>query len=44
MGEDLQMATELIERALFTMEAAFHPMFNVATATCRLDYKRQQNR
>lgn len=44
MGEDVQMATELIERALFTMEAAFHPLFNLAVGTCRLDYKIQENR
>lgn len=44
MGEDLQMATELIERTLFAMESAFHPLFNLAVGTCRLDYKRQENR
>ena len=44
MGEDSQMATELIERTLFAMESAFHPLFNVAVATSRLDYRRQENR
>ena len=44
MGEDVQMATELIERALFAMESAFHPLFNLAVGTSRLDYKRQENR
>ncbi len=44
MGEDLQMATELIERCLFAMEAAFHPLFNLAVGTCKLDYRRQENR
>lgn len=44
MGEDLQMATELIERTLFAQEAAFHPLFNLAVGTSRLDYRRQENR
>ena len=44
MGEDNQMATELIERSLFAMECAFHPLFNLAVGTSRLDYKRQENR
>ena len=44
MGEDNQMATELIERSLYAMESAFHPLFNLAVGTSRLDYKRQENR
>eukprot|EP00095_Tigriopus_kingsejongensis_P000320 maker-scaffold292_size219010-snap-gene-1.35 protein:Tk00320 transcript:maker-scaffold292_size219010-snap-gene-1.35-mRNA-1 annotation:"transcription factor 25" len=44
MGEDLQMATELIERCIYALEAAFHPMFNLAAGNCRLDYKVQVNR
>lgn len=44
LSEDLAMAAELVERALFALECAFHPSFNVALGTCRLDYKRQQNR
>merc|ERR1719376_677528 len=44
MGEDSQMATELIERTLFAMEAAFHPLFNMAVGAARLDYRRQENR
>ena len=43
-GEDVQMASELIERTLFTMEAAFHPLFNLAVGTSRLEYRRQENR
>nr|CAG4646493.1 EOG090X0BCY [Macrothrix elegans] len=43
MGEDPQMATELIERALYILESAFHPSFNFATGNCRLDYKRTEN-
>ncbi|XP_076358427.1 LOW QUALITY PROTEIN: nuclear localized protein 1 [Tachypleus tridentatus] len=44
MGEDLQMAAELIERALYCMECCFHPLFNVALGNCRLDYRRAENR
>lgn len=44
LSEDLAMAAELVERALFALECAFHPSFNVALGTCRVDYKRQQNR
>ena len=44
MGEDSQMAAELLERVLFAMEAAFHPLFNLAVGTSRLEYKRQENR
>jgi len=44
MGEDSQMATELIERTLFAMEAAFHPLFNLSVGISRLDYRRQENR
>ena len=44
MGEDSTRAAELIERTLYAMEAAFHPLFNLAVGTSRLDYKRQENR
>lgn len=44
MGEDSQMASELIERTLYAMEAAFHPLFNISVGTSRLDYRRQENR
>ncbi|XP_026473372.1 transcription factor 25 isoform X2 [Ctenocephalides felis] len=44
MSEDLAVASELIERALYGLEMAFHPLFNLAQGTCRLDYKRQENR
>jgi len=35
MGEDANMSTELVERTLFAMEAALHPLFNLAVGTCR---------
>ena len=44
MGDDTQMATELIERSLFILENAFHPSFNLASGNCRLEYKQQENR
>lgn len=44
MSEDMQMAAELIERALYAMEMSFHPLFNMATGQCRLDYRRMENR
>ncbi|KDR12891.1 transcription factor 25 [Zootermopsis nevadensis] len=44
MSEDLQMAAQLIERALYCLECAFHTLFNIATGNCRLDYRRQENR
>jgi hypothetical protein len=44
MSEDPQMAGELIERALYILESAFHPSFNLASGNCRLEYKQQENR
>lgn len=44
MSEDLQMAAQLNERALYSLECAFHPLFNLAKGNCRLDYRSQENR
>ncbi|XP_076272258.1 nuclear localized protein 1 [Rhynchophorus ferrugineus] len=44
LSEDLAMAAELVERALYCLEFAFHPLFNVAQGNCRLDFRRQENR
>ncbi|XP_045193322.2 transcription factor 25-like [Mercenaria mercenaria] len=44
MSEDLNMAAEMIERALYSMEMSFHSLFNMATGTCRLEYKYRENR
>ncbi|CAH1169502.1 unnamed protein product [Phaedon cochleariae] len=44
LSEDLAMAAELIERALYCLEYVYHPLFNVAQGNCRLDYRRQENR
>lgn len=44
MGEDAQASAELIERALLSCELSFHPVFSLTTGTCRLDFKRSENR
>lgn len=44
MSEDLQMAAELNERALYCLECAFHPLFNPAQGNCRLNFNKQVNR
>ncbi|XP_054856903.1 transcription factor 25 [Eublepharis macularius] len=44
MQEDQEMARDLVERALYTLEWAFHPMFSLTSGTCRLDYRRPENR
>ncbi|RZF32605.1 hypothetical protein LSTR_LSTR011052 [Laodelphax striatellus] len=44
LSEDLAMAAKLVERALYCLECAFHPSFNLATGNCRLDYRREENR
>lgn len=44
LNEDLAMAAEFTERALYYLECAFHPLFNITTALCRMDYRKQQNR
>ncbi|XP_077165573.1 ribosome quality control complex subunit TCF25 isoform X2 [Paroedura picta] len=44
MQEDQEMARDLVERALHTLECAFHPMFSLTSGTCRLDYRRPENR
>lgn len=44
MGEDMQMAAELIERALYCLESCCHPLFSFVQGNCRLDYRRAENR
>ncbi|KXZ51917.1 hypothetical protein GPECTOR_11g44 [Gonium pectorale] len=43
MGEN-SYAEEMLDRALWALEAAWHPSFQPATATCRLDYGVEENR
>ncbi|KAF6722648.1 Transcription factor 25 [Oryzias melastigma] len=42
--EDQEMARDLIERALFSFECAFHPLFSLTSGSSRLDYLRPENR
>uniref|UniRef100_A0A1A8IN97 Transcription factor 25 (Basic helix-loop-helix) n=1 Tax=Nothobranchius kuhntae TaxID=321403 RepID=A0A1A8IN97_NOTKU len=42
--EDQEMARDLIERALYSFECAFHPLFSLTSGTSRLDYLRPENR
>lgn len=44
MSEDNAMASGLIEHAILAYELSFNVMFNLTTAECRLDYRRQENR
>ena len=44
LGEDLALSAELLERTLFTLEAAAHPLFSVTSGATRLDYRRRENR
>lgn len=42
--EDQEMARDLIERALYSFECAFHPLFSLTSGMSRLDYLRSENR
>lgn len=42
--DDPQLASELIQRCLTCFESVFHPMFNVASGLCHMDYRIQENR
>lgn len=42
--EDQEMARDLTERALYSFECAFHPLFSLTSGTSRLDYLRPENR
>uniref|UniRef100_A0A8D0GQZ5 TCF25 ribosome quality control complex subunit n=1 Tax=Sphenodon punctatus TaxID=8508 RepID=A0A8D0GQZ5_SPHPU len=44
MQEDQEMARDLIERALYSLESTFHPVFSLTNGSCRLDYRRPENR
>ncbi|XP_063802008.1 ribosome quality control complex subunit TCF25 [Pseudophryne corroboree] len=44
LQEDQEMARDLVERALYSLECAFHPVFSLTSGTCRLDYCRTENR
>ncbi|XDV29368.1 hypothetical protein PO909_032505 [Leuciscus waleckii] len=42
--EDQETARDLIERALYSFECSFHPVFSLTSGICRLDYRRPENR
>ncbi|KAI1904218.1 hypothetical protein AGOR_G00003410 [Albula goreensis] len=42
--EDQEMARDLVERALYSFECAFHPVFSLTSGTSRLGYTRPENR
>ncbi|XP_043937663.1 transcription factor 25 [Protopterus annectens] len=42
--EDQEMSRDLIERALYSFECAFHPVFSLTSGSCRLNYRRPENR
>ncbi|KAM6223840.1 ribosome quality control complex subunit TCF25 [Rhynchocyon petersi] len=44
LQDDQEMARDLVERALYCLECAFHPLFSLTSGTCRLDYRRPENR
>uniref|UniRef100_A0A8C5R2B9 Transcription factor 25 n=1 Tax=Leptobrachium leishanense TaxID=445787 RepID=A0A8C5R2B9_9ANUR len=44
LQDDQEMARDLIERALYSLECGFHPVFSLTSGTCRLDYSRPENR
>ncbi|XP_069757961.1 ribosome quality control complex subunit TCF25 isoform X2 [Narcine bancroftii] len=44
MQEDQEMARDLIEKALYCFESAFHPAFSLTSGNSRLDYRRAENR
>jgi hypothetical protein len=44
MTDDYQMGADLIERALYSFECSFHPLFNYTQGMCHLDYRYRENR
>lgn len=41
---EIPQAADLVERALYILEKAFHPSFNIQSGKCRLDYACKPNR
>eukprot|EP00741_Cyanophora_paradoxa_P019285 tig00000215_g18618.t1 len=41
---ELDAATELLDRALYCLEAAWHPQFKPASGACRLDFAVMENK
>jgi hypothetical protein len=44
MSGDMATAADLVERAIYCLQAAFHPSFKPAMAQCRVSYVPYENR
>jgi len=44
LNDNLKLAREFIERALYYLEKSMHPLFNLTTGKCCLEYKYEENR
>ncbi|CAF0739475.1 unnamed protein product [Didymodactylos carnosus] len=44
MQDDTPTAVDLLERALYSLQQSFHPLFSITRGECRLDYQVQENR
>ncbi|CAF0877767.1 unnamed protein product [Rotaria sordida] len=44
MQDDTPTAVDLIERALYSFQQSFHPLFSIIRGECRLEYRIQANR
>lgn len=44
VSEDYKTASDFVERCILIFERGFHQRFNLASANCRLSYKRPENR
>ncbi|EDQ86435.1 uncharacterized protein MONBRDRAFT_33832 [Monosiga brevicollis MX1] len=44
MGGDVATAADLVERAIYCLQAAFHPTFKPAAGQCRMTYRTYHNR
>ncbi|CAF1213181.1 unnamed protein product [Adineta steineri] len=44
MQDDTPTAVDLIERALYSFQQSFHPLFSITRGECRLEYRIQENR
>ncbi|VDL92983.1 unnamed protein product [Schistocephalus solidus] len=43
-SDNSEVAVDLLERALYVLQSAFHLSFNFSTGNCKLDYRIQSNR
>ncbi|KAJ1334702.1 hypothetical protein BSLG_007857 [Batrachochytrium salamandrivorans] len=43
-NNEIVTAAEFVERAIYTFERSFHPLFKILAGTCKLSYDRVENR